>query len=382
MPNAPTPSSLSPPSIPTSTATVSLSVIDNGARIRNIETSLLFEDPVPGHDTMDVPSYCFLIEHARSKTRLLFDLGLREDWEGGVAAFCPSLQPQSQSQPRPPSSPSLSSLLSPNSVTALIWSHHHWDHVGNPSLLPASTPLIVGPGFKKAHLPGPSRRRAVGHAPRLDVAGLAAIDLFSDGNLYLLDAPGHTTRHVCALARTGPTSTDKASNNIDFDVHGHDHDHDHDNGNGNGDGEWDEDESRDERCETSEFVLLAADALHHPGEMLPDAHTPLPRGVAEGYGVPKDILARTSRPPFSPPDASPSTETDNSTSTIKKGRDLERSDRTEDEKRGEKEKNDKREKEKTGGRGRRRRRRRRRNEHGYPLPDPPRPEPPAGAPHA
>lgn len=40
----------------------------------------------------------------------------------------------------------------------LIWaiscSHWHWDHIGDPSTFPATTDLVVGPGFKKAMLPG------------------------------------------------------------------------------------------------------------------------------------------------------------------------------------------------------------------------------------
>ena len=30
----------------------------------------------------------------------------------------------------------------------------HWDHVGDPSRFPPSTELVVGPGFKKAFVPG------------------------------------------------------------------------------------------------------------------------------------------------------------------------------------------------------------------------------------
>ena len=33
-------------------------------------------------------------------------------------------------------------------------SHWHWDHIGDPSTFPPKTDLVVGPGFKKAMLPG------------------------------------------------------------------------------------------------------------------------------------------------------------------------------------------------------------------------------------
>lgn len=35
----------------------------------------------------------------------------------------------------------------------VVWSHWHWDHVGDPSRFPPETKLIVGPGFKKEFVP-------------------------------------------------------------------------------------------------------------------------------------------------------------------------------------------------------------------------------------
>lgn len=39
-------------------------------------------------------------------------------------------------------------------LTWAVNSHWHWDHIGDPSSFPPTTNLIVGPGFKKAMLPG------------------------------------------------------------------------------------------------------------------------------------------------------------------------------------------------------------------------------------
>lgn len=46
--------------------------------------------------------------------------------------------------------------VSLESIDGIIWSHHHFDHVGDPSVFPSSTALIVGPGFKsnKTTFPG------------------------------------------------------------------------------------------------------------------------------------------------------------------------------------------------------------------------------------
>lgn len=33
-------------------------------------------------------------------------------------------------------------------------SHHHFDHIGDPSRFPPTTDLVVGPGFSKCIMPG------------------------------------------------------------------------------------------------------------------------------------------------------------------------------------------------------------------------------------
>jgi glyoxylase-like metal-dependent hydrolase (beta-lactamase superfamily II) len=137
-----------------------------------------------------------------------------------------------------------------SSVNAIIWSHSHIDHVGDPSLFPSSVNLVVGPGFRSEHMPGyPANPQALlldsaftGRSVRevdfstssLTIGGFRAIDYFQDGSFYLLDAPGHTMHHLCALARTTQES----------------------------------------------FVLLAADACHHMGQLRPSAYLPLPDAIS------------------------------------------------------------------------------------------------------
>ena len=69
----------------------------------------------------------------------------------------------------------------------------------------------------------------------LKIGRFDAVDFFGDASLYLLDAPGHATGHVCALARTtaAPPS----------------------------------------------FVFMGADACHHPGLLRPTDYLPLPRSI-------------------------------------------------------------------------------------------------------
>jgi glyoxylase-like metal-dependent hydrolase (beta-lactamase superfamily II) len=133
-------------------------------------------------------------------------------------------------------------------IEAIIWSHNHFDHIGDPSRFPSTTELVVGPGVKSLSWPGyPSKidgalldSDAAGRPIReiqfsstgLKVGGFDAFDYFGDGSFYLLDAPGHCKGHMCGLART---------------------------------------------CvDPPTFIFMAADACHHPGLLRPTAQLPLP----------------------------------------------------------------------------------------------------------
>lgn len=39
-------------------------------------------------------------------------------------------------------------------LDAIVWSHWHWDHIGNGSKFPPSTNIVVGPGFTENFVPG------------------------------------------------------------------------------------------------------------------------------------------------------------------------------------------------------------------------------------
>lgn len=97
-----------------------------------------------------------------------------------------------------------------DSIEAIMWSHHHADHIGDPSLFPSSTSLLVGPGFKshKTNFPGyPGNPEAlVPHSAflgrevveldfstsGLTIGGFPAFDYFNDGSFYILDSKGHS----------------------------------------------------------------------------------------------------------------------------------------------------------------------------------------------
>ncbi|KAK4239523.1 Metallo-hydrolase/oxidoreductase [Achaetomium macrosporum] len=199
-----------------------------------------------------VPSLCFLIEHTGLstgvKTRIVFDLGLRRDidrYSQPIRRHIATRQPLTTD---PDVVKSLASGgLRPEDIDFIIFSHVHWDDVGGPRDFPSST-FVVGNGaldvlhgkhhslrgghsFFEADLLDPSRTiqlsdpregpdvdsmatstvaSATQSRPDLDFlrpwkpfAGLpATLDLFGDGSLYIVDAPGHLPGHINLLART------------------------------------------------------------------------------------------------------------------------------------------------------------------------------------
>lgn len=173
------------------------------------------------------PALSFLISHP-SGQKLLFDLSIRSDLENSAPKVVKSISDPARdwqiSVPQNVSDVLVGNGVGLDQVNTIIWSHPHFDHLGNPSLFPGTTNLVVGPGFKAAFGDGyPSRQdapvlssdwkgRALDEldfgkdARALDIGMFKAIDWFGDGSFYILDAPGHAVGHLCALARVQPDS--------------------------------------------------------------------------------------------------------------------------------------------------------------------------------
>ncbi|KAJ1709910.1 hypothetical protein NYO67_7942 [Aspergillus flavus] len=228
-------------------STVDVSIIHAGQI--TVPAVYILQSPIPGHDLLDIPCYSFLIENKRRK-KVLFDLGPRKDWREKLP---PTILGQIESaravvKIEQDVADQLSKAKIPlESINAIIWSHHHMDHTGDPSLFPPSTELVVGPGFKldkTTSLGYPMNADALVNddaflgrnlveldfSGAVNIGGFLAIDFFQDGSLYLLRSNGHTNNHISALARTSE----------------------------------------------NHFILLGGDVAHHPGEYRPTEHLPLP----------------------------------------------------------------------------------------------------------
>ncbi|KAL8715637.1 MAG: hypothetical protein Q9225_006368 [Loekoesia sp. 1 TL-2023] len=235
--------------IPESSSTVDVHIINSTSKIKGIPTTMFMEPETKGHSIIDCPAFSFLIEHPKSGARLLFDLGVRKDWENLSPKISNEIKRRGWSVTVEKGVADIlkDGGVKPESINAIIWSHFHWDHTGDPSTFPPLTDLVVGPGFKDAFTPGyPTNQesliresdyagrnlREIAFGSDLQIGGYKALDYFGDGSFYLLDSPGHAIGHMCAFART--------------------------------------------TASPSTFMFLGGDCAHHNGEFRPSRSVPLP----------------------------------------------------------------------------------------------------------
>ncbi|KAI0021769.1 beta-lactamase-like protein [Xylariomycetidae sp. FL0641] len=249
--------------IPPSSACVNVSVIQTGWAY-GLPCAHWFNPQFKGLEHFDLCSYAFLITHEQEgrKRRVLFDLGIRKDWETLVPRVLRKFEEHNAKVEvvKDVADQLVENGVDLSQIEAVIWSHFHWDHTGDPTRFPSSTQLIVGPGIKDAYMPGwPANLsaefkegdvagRKVVELTKTDfnilVGGFRAHDYFRDGSFYLLDAPGHAVGHMNALART--TSAPDS------------------------------------------FVFLAADSVHMGGEFRPSSHMKLPDSLLNGASAQPD----------------------------------------------------------------------------------------------
>ncbi|KAI5861690.1 beta-lactamase-like protein [Durotheca rogersii] len=239
--------------IPASTSTVDVSIVNTTGILRGLDPSRFFLPKIPGHDYLATPCFAFLLQHPALDRSLVFDLGMRKDYWNWPPHLLGFFEKANVDIIAPKG---IREVLDEHGVDtkrieAVIWSHSHFDHTGDPATFEPSTALIVGPGTKEKLFPGypanPNARflesdyagREVREldfaASTLRIGQFRAIDYFGDGSFYFLDSPGHCIGHVCGFARV--TSSPDS------------------------------------------FVLMGGDVIHHDGELRPHHWHPLPDAI-------------------------------------------------------------------------------------------------------
>ncbi|KAK5113121.1 hypothetical protein LTR62_003700 [Meristemomyces frigidus] len=232
--------------IPPSQHTVHVSIIDTTSHVNDVRTKNFMDPPMPGLEILSTPSYAFSIKRTDPSNptkydHLIFDLGIRKDWEQGPKVLAEGAKSGRYT------------LVVEKNVIDILREHGDDpkdDHTGDPSTFPPTTDLIVGPGFKKRFVPAyptvpnssidenaykDRNLREIDFATEgngLKLGRYNAFDFYGDGSFYLIEAPGHTGNHMCALARTC--------------------------------------------AEPPEFILMGGDIAHHGGEFRPTKWLPIP----------------------------------------------------------------------------------------------------------
>jgi glyoxylase-like metal-dependent hydrolase (beta-lactamase superfamily II) len=257
-------------------------------------------EPEPDTKRFYVPNYCFLIHHPPTSKTYVFDLGIRKDLENLPPYLVKHVLPSFPCYPRSPADiihKHGSADQQPENIAAVIFSHMHFDHVGDggkagftnaelwvgptcctyarpgypveadaPTLsetMPVdgsrkiveafvSDEMLEGAGDKRAGEVKKAAAEGLYEAVDLSVpgdngwVGLGSFDrgfdVFGDGSAFLVDAPGHSPGHQMMLVRVKTKQSSTSS-------------------------------------EDDDFVLLAGDCYHHPA-LLKDPE-------------------RTARPPYS-----------------------------------------------------------------------------------
>ncbi|KAL9119228.1 MAG: hypothetical protein Q9187_004217 [Circinaria calcarea] len=241
--------------IPSSDSTVQVQIINTTCDI--VVSAGYFVQPViKGQETLNLPTCSFLVENKELKKTILFDLGSRTDWWNLAPVQYNAIQMKIRGLR---AAKGITEILVENGlklgkIDGMVWSHWHWDHIGDPSLFPQSAELIVGPGVKEAFLPGyPARKDSplleadfkgrdvheITFDGQLKIGQYRAHDFFGDGSFYLLDVPGHAIGHMSALARTTPTT----------------------------------------------FILMGGDVCHFGGSFRPTAYAPLPSSIPSSVNL-------------------------------------------------------------------------------------------------
>ncbi|CZR60793.1 uncharacterized protein PAC_10689 [Phialocephala subalpina] len=168
-------------SIPSSSSRCILRAIDTTLQLY-VKSVNFLRPVIPGHEIYNCPNMAFLITYQKSGKKVLFDAGGRKVyWNFGPAVrerFRKGVNVKGPRCEKGVDKVLHEAGMKLEDVESVIWSHWHFDHIGEMSKFPTTTNIIAN----------------------------LEPDYFGDRSFYLLDVPGHATGHMCGLVRTTRTT--------------------------------------------------------------------------------------------------------------------------------------------------------------------------------
>jgi len=186
-------------------AQITLTVFDCGRLMAtDISAFNLSNDETPVRELF---APCYLIQHPQGT--LLWDSGLQLEFAGkGVVDYEPGVTLR-YDVALPDQLAAMD--ITPADIDLVAFSHMHWDHVGAANLFTDSTLLIQDAEYQAAfvdqnnQLFDPSLYLDLADSERRILNG--DYDVFGDGSVMIISAPGHTPGHqvlLVELENTGP----------------------------------------------------------------------------------------------------------------------------------------------------------------------------------
>lgn len=169
-----------------------------------------------------VPALAFLIRHTTKPDLVLFDLGIRKDYQTALPPHTVKYLAEHLrfkiDVPQDVVDALAKGGTQPSEITHVLVSHLHFDHTGDASLFPkaqvlsgeGSRPLIENGWPKNPTSPLAQDTLPIERTTFLDPTNWPALgpfphalDFYGDGSLYVVDAgPGHLPGHLNLLVRT------------------------------------------------------------------------------------------------------------------------------------------------------------------------------------
>ncbi|RPD78535.1 Metallo-hydrolase/oxidoreductase [Lentinus tigrinus ALCF2SS1-7] len=187
----------------------------------DVPLNYMIDTAAPG-ERANLPALAFLLRHSKTNDTLVFDLGVRKDWQNLAPVYLERIEHMTfgVTVPADAADSLAKGGLAPTDIKYVCLSHIHFDHIGDTAPYTNATFLVGAHAREHIEHGYPKDERAMYRADLVPFDRTRflypavwpalgpfphALDFFGDGSLYVVDAgDGHCPGHLNVLARTLP----------------------------------------------------------------------------------------------------------------------------------------------------------------------------------